>query len=89
MKGRHVTELLQRSTAAKRSWPALSMLTAAVLASFSMASSAADLENPIASGAKPADRIDRGGVIYAMTNAADGNEILVFGPSANFAGTAF
>ena len=32
-----------------------------------------------ASRAQHSGRIDRGGVIYAMTNASTGNEILVFG----------
>jgi len=59
--------------------PKVGLLAASILAGFSMSAPAADVADPSARPAKPFDRSDRGGVIYAMTNASNGNEILVFG----------
>jgi DNA-binding beta-propeller fold protein YncE len=79
MESRHFTRSLHRCAAAKRSLAKVSVLVALVLGCSSVLAPAARAADSNASSAKRFDRIDRGGVIYAMTNASTGNEILVFG----------
>lgn len=81
MESRHVTP--QRNAAAQHPLANVSVLTALVLAGSCMLPAAADAADSDASRGERPGRIDRGGAIYAMTNASNGNEILVFGRDSN------
>ena len=78
MKSRLLTEFLRQRAAAKRAPARVSALAAIVLAGSSSLASATGATDSNAGGPIRFDGIDRGGVIYAMTNSSSGNEILVF-----------
>lgn len=78
MESRFVTQVLGRDSAESRRLLGAGALAALVLAAAAIYTAAAAASGSHERDPKHLEHLDRGGVVYAMTNAASGNQILVF-----------
>ncbi len=78
MKTRLVTQVLGSGSAERRRFLGAAALTALVLTAAAVYAAAAAASEFYEHNPQHLARFDRGGVVYAMTNASSGNQILVF-----------